>query len=85
MQKINYRLGAYYCNDYIKVGDNSLREIGVSLGFGLPAPSSKTMVNLSLEYKNRQAHPSPLVKELWGGGGLGVNFNELWFWRNKLK
>ncbi len=85
VQKINYRLGAYYCNDYIKVGDNSLREIGVSLGFGLPAPSSKTMVNLSLEYKNRQAHPSPLVKENYFMVTLGVNFNELWFWRNKLK
>lgn len=84
-QRINYRVGAYYCNDYIKVGDNSLREIGASIGFGLPAPSSKTMVNLSLEYKNRQAHPSPLVKENYFVLTLGVNFNELWFWRNKLK
>lgn len=85
VQRINYRLGVYYCNDYIKIGDNSLREIGVSLGFGLPAPSTKTMVNLSLEYKNRQAHPSPLVKENYFVVTVGVNFNELWFWRNKLK
>ncbi|MDE5941763.1 MAG: hypothetical protein K2H14_06595, partial [Muribaculaceae bacterium] len=84
-QKVNYRLGGYYSNDYIRIGDNSLREIGVSFGLGLPAPSSKTMVNLSFEYKNRQATPSALVKENYFVVTLGVNFNELWFWRNKLR
>lgn len=28
---------------------------------------------------------SPLVKENYFMVTLGVNFNELWFWRNKLK
>lgn len=85
-QRIIYRLGAFYCNDYIKVGDNSLRERGVSLGFGLPTPilSSKTMVNLSFEYRNRQAHPQPLVKENYFVVTFGLNFGELWFLRNKL-
>ena len=45
-QRINYRLGGYYSNDYLKIGDNSLREYGLSLGFGLPAPGSKTVINL---------------------------------------
>ncbi|MDE7119003.1 MAG: outer membrane protein transport protein [Muribaculaceae bacterium] len=83
--RVNYRLGASYCNDYIKVGDNSVREYGLTLGFGLPAPSSKTMVNLSFEYRHRQASPQPLVKEDYFMFTLGVNVNELWFWRNKLR
>lgn len=83
-QRIVYRAGAYYCNDYIKVGDNSVRERGVSLGFGLPTPSSKTMINLSFEYRNRKANPQPLVKEDYFVITLGINFNQLWFWRNKL-
>lgn len=85
LQRVNYRLGGYYSNDYIKVGDNGVREYGLSLGFGLPAPSSKTMVNLSFEYRHRQAHPAPLVKENYFVVTLGVNFNELWFFRNKLR
>ena len=84
-QRINYRLGAFYCNDYIKVGDNSVREKGVSIGFGLPAPAAKTMVNLSLEYRNRQASPQPLVKENYFVVTLGLNFNQLWFYTNKLR
>ena len=43
------------------------------------------MVNLSLEYRNRRATPTPLVKEDYFVVTLGVNFNELWFWRNKLR
>lgn len=85
LQRVNYRIGAYYCHDYIKVGDNSLREKGISVGFGLPTPSSKTMINLSFEYKNRTTHPQAMVKENYFMVTLGVNFNELWFWRNKLK
>jgi hypothetical protein len=84
LQRVNYRLGAYYCNDYIMVGSNNVREKGVSLGFGLPVPSAKTMVNLTFEYKNRQANPTPLVKENYFVVTLGLNFNELWFWRNRL-
>ena len=84
-QRINWRLGGFYCNDYIKVGDNSVREFGTTVGVGLPAPSTKTMVNLSLEYHHRQASPQPLVKENYLLLTVGVNFNELWFWRNKLR
>ena len=85
LQRVNYRVGGFYCNDYIKVGDNSVRERGVSLGFGLPSPWTKTMLNLSFEYRNRQAHPNPLVKENYFVLTLGVNVNELWFYRNKLR
>ena len=84
-QRINYRVGAFYCNDYIKVGDNSVREKGVSVGFGLPAPMAKTMVNLSFEYRNRQANPQPLVKENYFMVTLGLNFNQVWFYTNKLR
>lgn len=85
VSRVNYRLGGTYSNDYIRVGDNSVREYGVSLGFGLPAPSSKTMVNLAFEYRHRQATPAPLVKEDYFMFTIGINVNELWFWRNKLR
>lgn len=84
-QRINYRLGAYYTHDYITVAGNNIEEYGVTLGFGLPAIASKTMINLSLEYRNRRAKPAQLVKEDYFMVTLGVNFNELWFWRNKLR
>ncbi len=85
LQRINYRLGGFFNHDYVMVGENNVREYGVSAGVGLPVNRLKTVINLGLEYRHRQAHPNPLVKENYFNITLGVNFNEMWFWRNKIR
>lgn len=85
LQRITYRAGGFYNKDYIMVGDNKVREYGLSCGFGLPTLSSKTVINIGFEYRHRQAHPNPLLKENYFNIRLGVNFNELWFFQNKIK
>ncbi len=84
-QRINYRVGGFFNHDYVMVGDNNVREYGISAGFGLPVNHLKTVVNLGFEYRHRQAHPNPMVKENYFNITLGVNFNEMWFWRNKIR
>lgn len=84
-ERINYRLGAYYCDDYLKINSNSVREYGVTCGFGLPTPEGKTMINLGLEWKHRQASPQTLISENYFNVTLGVNFNEVWFFKRKIK
>jgi hypothetical protein len=83
-QRIHYRFGTYFNRDYITVLGNNVRDYGVSVGFGLPVPSLKTIVNIGIEYKHRQANPNPLIKENYLNITLGVNFNEMWFVKNKL-
>lgn len=84
-KRISYRAGGFYNRDYMMVGDNNVREYGVSFGFGFPALASKTQINLGFEYRHRQAHPNPLLKENYFNIRLGINFNELWFFQNKIK
>ena len=43
------------------------------------------MINLGFEFRNRQAHPQPMVKENYFVMTLGINFNQVWFWRNKIR
>lgn len=84
-KRINYRVGAYWCDDYLKVrGDNRLREYGVSAGLGFPVPSFKTTINLGFEWVRRQGHPNPLIKENYLNITLGINFNEMWFLPSKI-
>lgn len=85
LQRIQYRAGAYFNHDYIVVKGNNVREYGLTAGLGFPVPGFKTVINLGFEYKHRQAHPNPLLKEQYFNIKLGINFNELWFWRNKLR
>ena len=84
-ERVAYRLGAYYCNDYLNIGGNKVREMGISCGLGLHTPSDKTMINLGFEWRKRQAHPNALVSENYFNITLGVNFNELWFWQRKIR
>ncbi len=84
-QRIAYRLGASYTRDYLMIGDNHLKEYGVSCGFGFPTTAQKTVINLGFEYKRRQATPSSLVTENYFNITLGINFKEFAFWKDKIR
>lgn len=84
-QRIAYRIGAYYTDDYLRIQGNGVRDYGVTAGVGFPTPEGKTIVNLGLEWKMRQAHPQTLIKENYFNITLGVNFNEVWFFKRKIR
>ncbi|MCF0214410.1 MAG: hypothetical protein HUK13_08260 [Muribaculaceae bacterium] len=85
LQRMSYRFGAHYTQDYIMVGENKVKEWGLSLGFGLPAPGQKTVINLGFEYIHRQCSPQSLLTENYFNIKLGINFNQLWFMQSKLR
>lgn len=85
VQRMTYRLGGYYVNDYLNINGNKVKEVGVTGGFGFPTPEGKTMINLGLEWKRRTASPMRLVSENYLNITLGVNFNEVWFWKRRIK
>lgn len=84
IQRVSYRVGAFYDRDYIMIGKNHITRKGLTCGFGLPVPKFKTTINLGFEYNQRKASPMSLVKENNFMITLGVNFNELWFWQTRL-
>ena len=43
------------------------------------------MINLGVEWRHRSAYPRTLISENYLNITLGVNFNELWFWKRKIK
>lgn len=85
IQRMAYRVGAYYNNDYLNIKGNKVREYGVTAGFGFNTPEGKTMINLGVEWKHRQAHPSPMLKENYLNITLGINFNEVWFYQRRIR
>ncbi len=82
---MSFRAGAFYNHDYLNFYGNNVRDYGVSLGVGLPAPGSKTTVNLGVEWRHRETSPASLITENYLNITLGVNFNELWFWKNRIR
>ena len=80
-----FRAGVFYNHDYLNFGGNNVRDYGASIGVGLPAPSGKTTVNLGLEWRHRESSPTKLITENYFNITLGVNFNELWFWKSRIR
>lgn len=85
LKRSTYRIGAYYNNDYMNIRSNGVRDYGASLGVSLPAPGGKTLINIGVEYKHRYSSPTVMVKEDYLNITVGVTFNEMWFWQNKIR
>ena len=80
-----FRAGVFYNHDYLNYNGNNVRDYGASVGVGLPAPGGKTTVNLGLEWRHRESSPTQLITENYFNITLGVNFNELWFWKSRIR
>ena len=83
-ERIPWRLGAFYTDDYLKIEGNTMKEFGVSLGTGFSAPGGKTMINLGFEWRHRQTAPVNMLSENYFNIMVGVNFNEVWFFKRKI-
>jgi len=84
---MKFRVGGFYNHDYLNVLGNNVRDYGATVGVGIPVPGAtgKTTINLGLEWKHRQAAPVKLIQEDYFNITLGINFNEVWFWKNKIR
>lgn len=85
MERVAYRLGGYYCNDYLNIMGNKVKEYGVSCGLGFHTPQDKTVINVGFEWKHRTTSPAVLISENYFNINIGLNFNELWFWQRKIR
>ena len=82
---IRYRIGGFYEQSYVMVGNNHVREFGVTCGLGFPLRSDKSMVNVSFEYSHRNGHPNTLLSEDHFAIVVSMTFNEMWFWQRKFE
>ena len=80
-----FRVGAFYNHDYQNIVGNNVRDYGATVGVGLPVPAGKTTVNVGLEWRHRTSAPIAMITEDYLNITLSVNFNELWFWKNKIR
>lgn len=83
-KRMAYRVGAYYGQDYMMIGDNNVREFGVSCGFGLPTPM-RTNINVGFEYRRRVTTPVKTLTENYFMVTLGIALNESWFVPSRIR
>lgn len=81
--RVKYRLGFKMNNPYYKVnGASPATNFGLTCGLGLPLATSKSELNLALEYG--KIGSTAMFREDYLKLSLNVTFNEMWFFKRKL-
>ena len=70
---------------YYKIdGVRAAKEYGVSAGFGLPIPRTRSMVSVSAQYVHTQGERATFLDENTLRICIGITFNERWFFKRKV-
>ena len=86
LSHIKYRLGAYYTTPYYKIdGKKATREYGVTAGFGLPVPRSRSILSVSGQFVRISGQESTFVNENIFRVSIGLTFNERWFFKRRVE
>jgi hypothetical protein len=82
-KRMDYRIGASYCNTPLQFEDNQLKEMSVSFGFGMPVRKSRTKYDFSCTLGQRGTTEDNLIKEQFVRLGLSVSYDGIWFVKRK--
>ena len=86
LSHIKYRLGAYYTTPYYKIsGKEAAREYGVTAGFGLPVPRSRSILSISGQFVRVSGQETNFVNENIFRVSIGLTFNERWFFKRRVE
>lgn len=84
--QVAYRFGGYAEHLYVSPNQQTtLYEFGITAGVSLPTSLSGTRIDLSTVGGTRGTTSDSLVRDVFFGLSLHVNFGERWFHRRKLR
>ena len=83
-KRIEYRLGAHYADNYLKINDYQIKELGVSFGLGIRLQNSYSKANIFFDYTLRKGDMARgLHDENIFSAGISLNFYDFWFIKRK--
>ncbi|OXG09477.1 hypothetical protein BC749_101946 [Flavobacterium araucananum] len=85
LSRITYRAGLKYEKLGLIVNNQSINDVGMSLGAGIPLGNgSFSNVNVGLEFGKRGTTTASLVQENYINFSLSFSFNDRWFVKSKF-
>ena len=92
--KVQYRLGVSFSTGYlnlssidpnINTGNELLRDLKLSIGFGMPIPKNTSQLNFGLQFGKRGSSDGSLVDEKYINFIFSMTFNDKWFKKRKIE
>jgi len=83
-KRIVYRGGLKYEKTGLMINSESINNMGVMLGVGMPVSGTFSNVNIGLELGKRGTTSAGLVQENYANVSVGFSFNDKWFQKRKF-
>ncbi|MDA6070537.1 hypothetical protein NJT12_12995 [Flavobacterium sp. AC] len=85
LSRITYRAGLKYEKLGLVVNNESINDVGMSLGAGIPLGNgSFSNVNVGVEFGKRGTTSADLIQENYFNFSLSFSFNDRWFVKSKF-
>ncbi|SHF87464.1 Long-chain fatty acid transport protein [Flavobacterium segetis] len=83
-KRVTYRGGLRYEKTGLVINSLPIKDMAVSLGFGLPLTGTFSNVNISVEFGQKGTKKSNLIEENYANVSIGLSLNEQWFVKRKF-
>lgn len=83
-KRIVYRYGAKYENTGMQLNGESIRDLGMSFGVGLPLGKGLTHLNLGFEYGVKGEVSESLVEEKYFNVRMSMSLGDKWFRKRRI-
>lgn len=83
-KRITYRGGLKYEKTGLVVNNQSINDIGLTLGLGMPITGSFSNINFGFELGKKGTTSSNLVQENYAVFSVGMSLNDRWFVKRKF-
>ena len=84
-KRVSYRAGAYYGNEYYKVGGNEINNFGITLGATLPVFRWYNGVSIAVDMGQRGTTDASLIRERYIKFCVGLNLHDIWFQKRRFE
>ncbi|MEN2399779.1 hypothetical protein GKZ90_0008315 [Flavobacterium sp. MC2016-06] len=85
LSRITYRAGLKYEKLGMVINNQSINDVGMTLGAGIPITGSFSNINIGIEFGKRGTTTAGLVQENYLNFNLGFSFNDRWFVKSKFQ
>ena len=84
IQRMRYRLATKYETSYMQINNQSLKEIGITFGVGLPMKRSKSTLNLSFDIGRRGTFQTDVLTQSYFQFNLDLSLHDIWFIKRRI-
>lgn len=85
LQRVTYRLGAYYGTDPVMLRGVQLDYYAITAGMTLPFKKNTARIQTAIEVGRRGTTSNGLLRENFVKFGLGISLNDKWFIKRKYE